>query len=133
MDHFTVLTDDLKATCGFYSMIGLRQGARPDFPVGGAWFYAGGHAVLHVIETDEMPAHRRGALDHMAFYGQNAQQFLTLLREKEIPYLLIRVPRPYSTWQVFFDDPNGVQVEIDFDADEEVPKELRQGGKDVLR
>ena len=52
---------------------------------------------------------------------------LALLRSKRIRYSLIRAPRPFSTWQVFFEDPNGVEVEIDFDPQESVPQHLKDG------
>jgi hypothetical protein len=34
---------------------------------------------------------------------------------------LRRAPDPFLTWQLFFPDPNGVEVEIDFDPAESVP------------
>ena len=127
MDHFTVVTDQLEETRQFYKMLELKEGPRPDFPVPGVWFYAAGRAVLHVIEVEKMPVPRRGALDHMAFYGEDIVSTLTLLKANRIAYKLIRVPRPYSTWQVFFEDPNGAEVEIDFDPSQKVPPELKNG------
>ncbi len=127
MDHFTVVTDKLEATREFYEMLGLKVGPRPDFPVPGLWFYTAGRAVLHVVAVDQIPAPRRGVLDHMAFYGEDIAATLALLQSRNIPYRLIRAPRPYSTWQLFFDDPNGAEVEIDFDPEEEVPQHLRDG------
>jgi hypothetical protein len=44
-----------------------------------------------------------------------------------IAYRLRRLPRPWSTWQVFFDDPNGAEVEVDFDASQAVPPHLKNG------
>ncbi len=127
MDHFTVVTDRLDDTRAFYKMLGLKEGPRPDFPVSGVWLYTAGRAVLHVIEVESMPLVRRGALDHMAFYGDDIVATLETLKANGIPYRLIRVPRPYSTWQVFFDDPNGAEVEIDFDSSEVVPAHLKDG------
>ncbi len=127
MDHFTVVTDRLDETRAFYKMLGLKEGPRPDFPVPGVWLYTAGRAVLHVIEVEQMPTPRRGALDHMAFYGEEIVPTLNLLKTNRIAYKLIRVPRPYSTWQVFFEDPNGAEVEIDFDPSQTVPPELKDG------
>jgi catechol 2,3-dioxygenase-like lactoylglutathione lyase family enzyme len=127
MDHFTVVTDRLDETRVFYERLGLAVGARPDFGIGGLWFYVGGHPVLHVVEVSEMPAVRRGALDHMAFYGDDIVATLELLQRERIAYRLLRLPRPWSTWQVFFLDPNGAEVEIDFDAAQVVPAELKSG------
>lgn len=127
MDHFTVLTDRLEETRVFYERLGLQVGARPDFGISGLWLYAGGHPVLHVVLANDMPAVRRGALDHMAFHGDDIAATLTLLKAHGIAYRLLRLPRPWSTWQVFFQDPNGAEVEIDFDADQRVPAELKAG------
>lgn len=127
MDHFTVVTDQLDDTRAFYEMLGLKVGPRPDFPVAGLWLYTAGRAVLHLVAVGEMPQLRRGALDHMAFYGEDIAATLALLQAKRIRYRLIRAPRPFSTWQVFFEDPNGVEVEIDFDPQESVPPHLKDG------
>ena len=83
--------------------------------------------VLHVIEVQDIPAQRRGALDHMAFFGGDIVVTLSLLKQHRTTYRLQRLPRPWSTWQVFFQDPNGAEVEIDFDAAQTVPPELRDG------
>ncbi|MDG0863962.1 dioxygenase [Pelomonas aquatica] len=125
MDHFTVVTDRLEETRVFYERLGLAVGPRPDFGIGGLWLYVGGHPVLHVIEVQQMPTPRRGALDHMAFMGGDAASTLGLLQQAGIAYRLVRLPRPYSTWQVFFQDPNGAEVEIDFDAAQAIPAALR--------
>ncbi len=128
MDHFTVVTDRLEETRAFYTMLGLKEGPRPDFPVAGIWFYTAGRAVLHVLAVERLPEPRRGALDHMAYYGEDVVATLETLKAYNVPYRLVRVPRPYSTWQVFFDDPNGAEVEIDFDPSEKVPPHLKDGG-----
>lgn len=128
MDHFTVVTDTLDETQAFYERLGLTVGPRPDFGFPGLWLYAGGHAVLHVVPVQAMPEPRRGAIDHMAFFGDDIVATLTLLKAHGISYRLRRLPRPFSHWQVFFHDPNGAEVEIDFDAAQIVPAELRDGG-----
>ena len=127
MDHFTVVTDRLDDTRVFYERLGLAVGPRPDFGFDGLWLYAGGHPVLHIVEKSAMPIPRRGAIDHIAFYGGNIVDALELLQRERIPYRLLRLPRPWSTWQVFFLDPNGAEVEIDFDAAQTVPAHLKDG------
>lgn len=126
MDHFTVVTDKLEETRAFYEMLGLKVGPRPVFPVPGLWFYSAERAVLHVLAVDQMPTTRRGVLDHMAFYGEDIAATLALLESRDIRYRLIRAPRPYGTWQLFFKDPNGAEVEIDFDPEEKVPEHLKE-------
>lgn len=127
MDHFTVVTDRLAESRAFYERLGLQVGPRPDFGIDGLWLYIHGHAVLHVIEVPALPSPRRGVLDHMAFYGEDIVATIEMLKREQIAYRLIRAPRPWSTWQVFFEDPNGAELEIDFDAALKVPPHLKDG------
>jgi catechol 2,3-dioxygenase-like lactoylglutathione lyase family enzyme len=127
MDHFTVVTDRLAESRAFYERLGLQVGPRPDFPIAGLWLYAEGHAVLHIVEVGSLPSPTRGVLDHMAFYGDDIVATLELLQRERIAYTLIRAPRPWGTWQVFFEDPSGAEVEIDFDATQKVPAHLKDG------
>jgi catechol 2,3-dioxygenase-like lactoylglutathione lyase family enzyme len=125
MDHFTVVTEDVAGTTAFYGRLGLRSGPRPGFSVEGVWLYAEDHPVLHVVKVGAMPALRRGALDHMAFFGVGIAELLEDLRAQGIGYRVLRLPRPWTAWQVFFEDPNGAEVEIDFDGAEVVPPHLK--------
>jgi catechol 2,3-dioxygenase-like lactoylglutathione lyase family enzyme len=125
MDHFTIVTDRLAETLDFYDLLGLASGPRPDFGIGGAWLYVGGHPVLHIIETTRMPEPRRGVLDHMAFYATDFQAVALRIEGAGLTYRVIRTPRPFSLWQVFLYDPNGVEVELDFAADETPPADWK--------
>ncbi|AZS19273.1 MULTISPECIES: VOC family protein [unclassified Caulobacter] len=125
MDHFTVMTDRLTETLDFYAMLGLTMGPRPDFGVGGAWLYVGDHPLLHIVETTRMPEPRRGALDHMAFFAQGFQAAAARIAAAGLTYRVIRTPRPFSFWQLFLFDPNGVEVELDFAADEAPPPDWK--------
>ena len=125
MDHFTILTDRLDETLAFYAMLGLHAGPRPNFGVPGAWLYALDKPILHVLEVTDMPQPRRGALDHMAYRAQGLLATTRLLGERGIPHRIIRTPAPFRMWQLFFVDPNGVDVELDFDAEEIAPDDWR--------
>jgi catechol 2,3-dioxygenase-like lactoylglutathione lyase family enzyme len=121
MNHFTVLTDDLERTKAFYvEHLGLIEGERPPLGIPGAWLYAGGAAVLHVIAGRAMPVERRGVLDHMAFTARDLLAISERLRQAKIPFDLRRQPVS-GTWQLFVFDPNGARVELDFDANEVAP------------
>ena len=125
MDHFTVLAEDLDQTLDFYvNLLGLRSGPRPGFAFPGAWLYVGERPILHVIAGREMPEHRRGVLDHMAFFATDLIGTLKKLDARSIAYDLRRLPAGGpggGTWQLFFDDPNGGRVELDFAAAEAGP------------
>jgi catechol 2,3-dioxygenase-like lactoylglutathione lyase family enzyme len=125
MDHFTIVTDRLAETLAFYAMFGLHKGPRPPFTVPGAWLYVKDRPVLHLIEVAKMPEHRRGALDHMAYRAQGLLATTQLLEGQGIAHRIIRTPPPYSMWQLFFEDPNGVDVELDFDPLEPAPEDWR--------
>jgi hypothetical protein len=66
-------------TQDFHEALGLTVGPRPDFGVPWLWLYASGHAVLPVIVVTQMPAQRRGALDHMALQGDDISATLEIL------------------------------------------------------
>jgi catechol 2,3-dioxygenase-like lactoylglutathione lyase family enzyme len=126
MDHFTIVTKKLEETLEFYEALGLKSGVRPDFGVPGFWFYVNDHPVLHVIGVEQMPSPVRGGLDHMAFWGEDLGATWNWLKERGIACKLIKIPRPWRTWQIFFDDPNGVEVEIDFHESEPEPEGWRK-------
>ncbi len=118
MNHFTVLTDDLSRTTEFYrEILGLTEGYRPDLGMPGAWLYAGGTAVLHVIGGRQLPDVRNGVIDHMAFSGVDLRDVVGRLERHGVEYTLRRQPET-DIWQMFFKDPNGARVELDFPAHE---------------
>jgi len=118
MDHFTVLTDRLQDTIDFYQeMLGLVPGARPPFGFPGAWLYCDGKAILHVVAGRAMPDKPAGVLDHMAFWASDLPGTLDRLEARSVPYDLRNLAGS-GLWQLFFNDPNGAKVELDFAADE---------------
>ncbi len=122
-DHFTIVTDQLELTRAFYvDLLGLREGPRPPFPVPGLWLYANDQPVLHVVVVTQMPTPRRGAIDHMAYGAEGLQATIATLRAQGLDLRLIRSPGAQRTWQLFFNDPNGVEVELDFPETESPPE-----------
>lgn len=116
MNHFTVLAKDLQATVDFYTrVLDLQVGDRPDLGFPGAWLYAGGTAVLHVIAGRPVPG--PGVIDHMAFTAQGLREAKQRLDAAGIHYAL-RKQVESGTWQLFCTDPNGARVELDFDPAE---------------
>jgi catechol 2,3-dioxygenase-like lactoylglutathione lyase family enzyme len=121
MNHFTVLAQNLDATRDFYiTVMGLTDGPRPDLGFPGAWLYAGGQAVLHIIAGRALPPDPRGVLDHMAFNAKSLPATVGKLKSRGIAYDLRRQPES-GTWQLFCFDPNGARVELDFDPSEPAP------------
>ncbi len=121
MNHFTVLAKDLAATRRFYvDILGLQEGYRPDLGFPGAWLYADGQAVLHVVARASLPQPRGGVIDHMAFSAVGLTETVETLERKGVKYSLGRQVET-GVWQLFFHDPNGARVELDFAASEKGP------------
>ena len=122
MNHFTILTDDVPRTVDFYArLLGLANGPRPDLGFPGAWLYAGDTAVLHVVGGKSRDQLRTGVIDHMAFTAQGLADTLAALVTYNVEHTCRRQIGS-GTWQVFFFDPNGARVELDFAADEVHPR-----------
>ena len=123
MDHFTILTTNASETVAFYGdMLGFTPGPRPAFSFPGAWLYNDGKAVLHVVEKAAIPD-GGGVLDHIAFWGTDAPAFVARLKARGLKYDLRRLPESGhagGVWQLFFFDPSGARVEIDFASTESV-------------
>lgn len=118
MNHFTILTADVEATVEFYrEVLGLEAGPRPNFNFPGAWLYAGGSPILHVIGGRPREALKPGVIDHMAFSARGLPSVLATLRARSIEHDCRRQTGS-GVWQVFFFDPNGARVELDFAASE---------------
>jgi len=121
MNHFTVLTQDLDATKSFYvGLLGFTDGPRPAFDFPGAWLYIGDQAVLHIVAGRTVPDPPAGVIDHVALIASNLSETVARLKTHKIDYELRRLPGR-GAWQLFFHDPNGAKVELDFSADEAAP------------
>jgi catechol 2,3-dioxygenase-like lactoylglutathione lyase family enzyme len=122
MNHFTILTDDVDRTVTFYrDTMGLRSGHRPDLGFPGAWLYAGDAAILHIVGGRDREHLKPGVIDHMAFTAHDLRAAVARLREHDVHYACRRQIES-GVWQLFFFDPNGAHVELDFAADEPVPE-----------
>ncbi len=120
MNHFTIVAEDPKATTDYYiGLLGLKDGYRPDLGFPGAWLYAGGSAVLHIIYGRPMPNPRTGVLDHMAFSAVDLKAAKKRFDASGLKFTLNR-QRDTQIWQLFSFDLNGARVELDFDPAEEL-------------
>lgn len=110
------LLDELR---DFYvRVVGLELGSRPPFASFGYWLYAGPNAVLHLSLASSGERHERnvpGTFDHVAFACTDMQKFETRLRDLGIAYETDEVPLTGQR-QIFFNDPAGNGIELNFDA-----------------
>ena len=120
LDHINIQTPVVEETCAFFeSIVGLKRGFRPDFPFPGAWLYLGEKAVVHIIGmTDEKAgAAGSGRVNHVGFMASGYASLLDRVRSAGIAHEIRDVPGANQR-QVFMKDPNGVAVELAFDAAE---------------
>lgn len=122
MNHFTILSSDVERTTRFYcDLLDLESGYRPSLRSPGAWLYVDGSAVLHIIGRDQVPDPPAGVIDHLAFTASDIGLALDRLDERGIP-CEVRKQVGSGIWQVFFHDPDGAKVELDFDPAETLPQ-----------
>jgi len=125
MEHVLVLTEDIDRTRDFYrDALGLEVGERPPLEFPGYWLYADGVPCIHVAARDAYTAHAAdtgipasppaestGALDHLAFSGDDHDEALARLERNGVEAKRNTVPG-IGMRQLFFKDPNGVKIEI---------------------
>ena len=122
LDHFNIRTRNLADTVRFYEdILGLEKGARPDFAFPGAWMYSEGKAVVHLVDiskTDEAQKPDSGVVHHVAFISRGFADMQKRLEGKGFKYDSRQVPGG-DLWQIFVDDPNGVMIELNYEAAKE--------------
>ena len=122
LDHFNIRTRDLDATVHFYQeVMGLEKGPRPNFAFPGAWMYSEGKAVVHIVDiskTDEPQKPDSGVVHHVAFVSRGFDGMKQRLASKDMPFDARQVPGG-ELWQIFVNDPNGVMIELNYEAAKE--------------
>ena len=122
LDHFNIRTRKLDETVRFYrDILGLEKGARPNFAFPGAWMYSEGKAVVHLVDiskTDEPQKPDSGVVHHVAFASQGFSVMKQRLEAKGMAFDSRQVPGG-DLWQIFVDDPNGVMIELNYEAAKE--------------
>ncbi|MGH7023159.1 MAG: VOC family protein [Caulobacteraceae bacterium] len=113
LDHVTVNCADLEKSRAFYAgALGLADGERPPLPFPGAWLYAGGRAVVHLV-GGARAATDTGSFDHVAFDAENFDAMRARLCDHEIAFGENDLPS-FGLRQLFFLDPDGVKIELNF-------------------
>ncbi len=127
MEHYLVLSDDIDKTKEFYcGALGMREGFRPNLEFPGYWLYLGDTPCIHIAEwqtyavwTKEAgipistKAPGTGPVDHIAFNATGFDEMRTRLASRGIApaeNLLDDI----GLRQLFFYDPNGVAIELNF-------------------
>jgi catechol 2,3-dioxygenase-like lactoylglutathione lyase family enzyme len=122
LDHFNIRTRNLADTVHFYEdVLGLEKGPRPNFAFPGAWMYSEGKAVVHLVDisgTSEPQKADSGVVHHVAFASRGFDDMKQRLKAKDMRFEARQVPGG-ELWQIFVDDPNGVMIELNYEAAKE--------------
>ncbi|MDA9480116.1 glyoxalase [Bradyrhizobium sp. CCBAU 65884] len=122
LDHFNIRTRNLAETVRFYEdVLGLEKGARPNFAFPGAWMYSEGKAVVHLVDisaTAEPQKPDSGVVHHVAFVSRGFDGMKRRLASKDMKFESRQVPGG-DLWQIFVNDPNGVMIELNYEATRE--------------
>ena len=123
--HVAIKTNDLAATIKFYTeVLGLRQVDRPNFGFPGAWLACPtpvGEAIIHIyaggpaLGLEGRAPLGTAAIDHISITAVGFDQFRQQFKKAGLAWREFIVPGT-TLWQLFTYDPNGVQLEITFDA-----------------
>ena len=114
LDHVNIETLELEKSVAFYvDILGLEVGARPAFNVSGAWLYANGVPIIHLVARESVHIGPTGAIHHVALKGHDLVALKAILEINGVSYDLAIVP-DLNVTQVFIMDPNQVRLEINF-------------------
>ena len=120
MEHLLVLTDDIEGTKDFYCRaLGLEVGERPPLGFPGYWLYLDRVPCVHVADRKTYAPHSErlgmpagpGAVDHIAFNGTDYEEAAARLEREGVEARANAVPEA-GLRQLFFEDPNGLKIEI---------------------
>lgn len=141
LDHYSIRTLDIEASRRFYTeVMGFSVGFRPPFKFPGIWLYNGAQypettGVVHIIgidrddpqglkdylgDRDVASLQGTGTVDHMAFAATGVNDMRARLQQHRIAFRERTVPS-LGIHQVFFEDPSGVTIELNYPAAEIAP------------
>src|ERR1700757_1926931 len=136
LDHFNIRPRKLAETVRFYEdVLGLENGPRPNFAFPGAWMYSEGRAVGHLVvisPTDETQKPDSGVVHHVAFVSRGFDGMRQRLSAKGIKFDSRQVPGG-DLWQIFVHDPNGVMIELNYEAAKEQGAAPAEAADDIGR
>ena len=135
IEHFLVAADDIDATRDWYArVLGMRSGPHPDFGFPVHWMYLGEVDVVHIGPSAKGASENQkkylgrtsgksaqedgtGAIDHVAFRATGLRAMVAHLESEKIAFTRRRA-NGQALFQLFFHDPNGIKIELNYDAAE---------------
>ena len=132
-DHYTLRSADLDLTASFYEKVmGFRVEKLDGFAFPMRLLFLGDQAIVHLMGAgpalDEFLARsapsyvggverKTGNMEHVAFNGTGLKEFKDKLDAAGVSYLQ-RSLADYGVAQFLFDDPDGVEIEVNFPLSE---------------
>ena len=132
LEHFLVQTEDIERTRDWYcDVLGMVAGPTPDFKFPVVWLYIGDRDVVHVTEGGKGVSENRmayrgqqsdatsgtGVVDHIAFRATGLRTTMSRLTGLGVEFSQRQVS-DQGLYQLFLFDPNGIKIELNFDAEE---------------
>jgi len=133
IEHYLIAADDMERTRDWYcGALGMEEGWHPDFGFPVYWLYLNGRDVVHISQsagqageiqkaylgrTSQNLGAGTGAIDHIAFRATGLKQTMAHLRRRGVEFSERRA-NGQALYQLFMFDPNGIKVELNFDAAE---------------
>ena len=133
IEHILVAADDIDATRDWYArVLGMTSGPHPDFGFPVHWMYLGKVDIVHIGPSAKMAGENQkrylgrtsqgggagtGAIDHIAFRATGLKEMISHLTTEGIPFTQRRA-NGQALFQLFFLDPNGIKIELNYDAAE---------------
>jgi catechol 2,3-dioxygenase-like lactoylglutathione lyase family enzyme len=135
IEHLAVLVEDLEETCDwFVDNLGMTRGHTPDFRIPVQWLYIGDRDALHIAQKPNEDRAKRfqdrylggamseetsgtGIIDHVAFHCTGLPAMMAQLDDNGVDYLR-RQANDGDLYQLFIKGPNGMRIELNFDAAE---------------
>jgi lactoylglutathione lyase len=112
LNHVAIYVSSIEASTRFYGeILGFTLLPRPAFSFPGAWFRLGINQELHLIgERLNQPFTEETRGGHFAMRVADIGEAAKLLKTKGVPFRSAR--RPDGAQQIFFEDPDGHQLEF---------------------
>ncbi len=132
-DHYTLRSQDVDATARFYAeVMGFRVERLDMFEFPMRLLFLGDHAIAHVLgagpaldaflsRSAPSLANNRARdssnLEHVAFNATGLSEMIQRLQSAGVPFVE-RTLTDYGVVQLFFDDPDGVEIEVNLPLSE---------------
>jgi catechol 2,3-dioxygenase-like lactoylglutathione lyase family enzyme len=128
-DHYTLRSADVDRSAAFYQRVmGFRVEPLAGFAFPMRLLFLGDQAIVHLLGAGpaldaflartapshaDGPQRRTGNLEHVAFNGTGLRQFKDTLDAVGVRYVQ-RSLDDHGVAQFLFDDPDGVEIEVNF-------------------